>query len=339
MRTSPDVEQPGALEAYLIATGRITPDEPVTVHPLAGGLSNRTVLVRREHGDDWVVKQALSKLRVDTDWYCDPARIHREALGMRRLSELAPEGTITPLIFEDHDNHLLAMHAVPEPHDNFKDLLLAGRLEEKHVVQFARLLGTVHRRSSEQRERLAIEFSDRSFFESLRVEPYYGFAAEQVPAAADFLTRLIEDVRARRHALVHGDYSPKNVLIHGDDLVLLDHEVIHFGDPAFDLGFSLTHLLGKAHHVVDRRADFARASRLYWNTYRKTLGTTDWSRDLEPRAVRHTLGNLLARVAGRSPLEYLDDPDRKTQTEITVALMEKPPARVAELIAEFLERL
>jgi 5-methylthioribose kinase len=68
------------------------------VSVLAGGVSNRTVLVERTaSGEGWVVKQALPKLRVATEWLSDPERIHQEALGLRWLSELAPPGAITPL--------------------------------------------------------------------------------------------------------------------------------------------------------------------------------------------------------------------------------------------------
>src|SRR5205823_2384351 len=115
-----DIEQPDALAAYLRDTGRIGPDEPVRIRTLAGGVSNKTVLVERPSGEAWVLKQALSKLRVAVDWFSDPARIHREALGLKYLAELAPPGTITPLVFEDAGHHLLAMEAVPQPHENWK---------------------------------------------------------------------------------------------------------------------------------------------------------------------------------------------------------------------------
>ncbi len=260
------------------------------VHVLAGGISNRTVLVERPTGESWVLKQALEKLRVSVDWFSDPERVHREALGLRWLRELAPAATITPLVFEDHEHHLLAMEAVPQPHENWKAMLLEGRVKGEHVEQFGRLLGEVHRKAHERREELAPIFEDRSFFESLRLEPYYGYTATQVPTAADFLHGLVDETRACRISLTHGDYSPKNILVHEGRLVLLDHEVIHFGDPAFDLGFSLTHFLSKAHHLPDRRATFAQAANLYWSTYLRAVGEADWVGDLEPRAVRHTSG-------------------------------------------------
>ncbi len=334
-----DIEHPPSLLTYLRRTGRVGKDETCVLRVLAGGVSNRTVLVQRPGGQAWVIKQALARLRVQADWFSDPARIHREALGLRWLSRLAPPGTVTPLVFEDHDHHLLAMAAVPEPHANWKTELLAGRLDLDHVRQFATLLGLIHRRGHEQRGEIEPVFADRTFFESLRLEPYYAYAAGRVPPAAPFLQALIDDCRTRRLTLVHGDYSPKNILIHDGRLVLLDHEVIHFGDPAFDLGFAMTHLLSKAHHLAGHRQQFLSAAREFLTTYRRALGDTGWSADLEPFAVRHTLGCLLARVDGRSPLEYLSRSERGRQRSAVLSLIADPPADVPALVEGFAREL
>jgi Ser/Thr protein kinase RdoA (MazF antagonist) len=243
-------------------------------------------------------------------------------------------------VFEDAEHLLLAMAAVPHPHANWKTMLLAGRVFPRHVRQFGKLLGQVHRGAWERRDELAPVFDDRSFFESLRVEPYYGFTAEQIPAADPFLHSLIDETRATRDTLVHGDYSPKNVLVpRGGRIVLLDHEVIHWGDGAFDLGFAMTHLLSKAHHVGSHRRAFAEATELFWQSYRSELADIPWLERLEPRAVRHTLGCLLARVAGRSPLEYLSADERGRQLDAVVHLMQSPPGTIGELISGFLEKV
>ncbi|HEY8447447.1 MAG TPA: phosphotransferase [Thermomicrobiales bacterium] len=334
-----DIEQPAALIDYLRASGRIGADEEPKVTVLTGGVSNRTVLVERPNGEAWVIKQALPKLRVQVDWFSPPERVHREALGLRWLAKMAPLGTITPLVFEDHTHHLIAMEAVPRPHANWKTMLLAGQLERDHVEQFAHLLGLIHRRGHERRRETEPVFRDRSYFESLRLEPYYGYTATQVPDAASFLTELIAATLARQDTIVHGDYSPKNVLIHSGRLVLLDHEVIHFGDPGFDLGFSMTHLLSKAHHLPAHRSAFAEATKLYWTTYRTTIGDAEWTADIEPRAVRHTLGCLLARVRGRSQLEYMSEEERTRQAETVVRLMSALPESVPELVDRFIETL
>ena len=161
--------------------------------------------------------------------------------------------------------------------------------------------------------------------------------------AQRFLIDLIDATRARRLTLVHGDFSPKNILVQhaadGDRLILLDHEVIHFGDPAFDIGFALTHLLSKAHHLIGWRDAFADAARRFWRVYHAGLDGPPWDDEREPMAVRHTLACLLARVVGRSPLEYLAPDERATQQHAVTDLMRDPPTAMGELINRFIERL
>jgi len=340
-----DIEDFGALAEYLRQRGLDDGCGTPAFQNLAGGVSNRTVRVSFPDGRAWVLKQALPKLRVAVDWFSDPERIHREALALDWYARLAPSGAVPDLVLEDREQHLLAMNAVPFPHHNWKSDLLSGKLDLGCFEQFGTMLGLIHRRAATHPE-LAEIFLDTSFFESLRLEPYYLYSAGHVPEAADFLHCLVADTRSRRVTLVHGDYSPKNILVYNGRLVLLDYEVAHFGDPAFDLGFSLAHFCSKAHHLPDRRADIADATTLYWRTYRTTVerpgdssAVPAWVADLEPRAVRHTLGCLLARVAGRSPLEYLSSDERIRQRAAVVSLMPDPPKSVPDLISEFLVRL
>ena len=334
-----DIERPEELEGYLRRTGRIGSAERPRIETLAGGVSNKAVRVERESGEAWVLKQALPKLRVAVDWFSDPARIEREALGMRWLGHLVSSGQITALVFEDPGNHLLAMEAVPRTHQNWKELLMLGRGEISQLWAFALLLAKIHEGGWRRREELAGVFDDRKFFRSLRLEPYYEYSASQVPEAAAFLSELIETTWSRRLTLVHGDYSPKNVLAHGRHIVLLDHEVIHFGDPAFDVGFAMTHLLSKYHHFPERRELFRFYAEQFWEMYQgwflEARSAPHWLEQLGSHAVRHTLGCLMARVAGRSPLEYLTPDERKRQREVVLKLMRVPPATVPALIDDF----
>jgi 5-methylthioribose kinase len=330
-RVDLDIEDHAQLLAFLRQSGRVAPGERPVMHTLSGGVSNRTVLVERQAGEDWVLKQALSKLRVQVEWHCSPERIHREALALQWLPRLTPAGSTTPLVFEDSDAFLLAMQAVPQPHENWKEILLGGHVHTAHVERFGGLLRSIHRNARTQLPELGA-FSDRTFFEALRLEPYYEYTAQQVPEAALFLSELCSDTRGRQETLVHGDYSPKNVLVRDEQLVLLDHEVVHLGDPAFDLGFSLAHLLSKAHHLPQHRDVFLSASLTYWHAY-------DGGGTLEARVVRHTLACLLARVAGRSPLEYLDECERTDQQRAVLSLLQAPPSTLETLIEAFAEEL
>lgn len=333
-----DIEQHQQLEGFLAASGLLPADAEPRFENLAGGVSNRTVLVRSLAGN-WVVKQALEKLRVAVDWHADPERIHREAAGLRWLARLTEPGSIPAFVFEDHRHHILVMEAVPEPHVNYKTLLLEKPPDSRLIAAFAALLAAIHSNAGSYRETLRERFGDRRFFETLRLDPYYGHSARQLPHAAPFLEKLIDRTRDRSLTLVHGDYSPKNVLVRQERLVLLDHEVIHFGDPGFDVGFALAHLLSKAHYLRQRRALLLESATRFWQSYHTAVRRQTWADDLETACILHTLGCLLARTAGKSPLEYLDQRRRKNQQEVVLSLLHHPPVKMTTLIHQFEEHL
>lgn len=331
-----DIEDFAALRHYLACRG--SPGDPVSITKLFGGISNRAVRVTWADRSAWVMKQALTKLRVEVDWFSNPDRILVEANALRWLNRLAPAGTTPSFVMEDTENHLLAMEAIPEGHDSWKSVLLSGRIISDHIEQFGILLGTIHRRSAEAGGEIRTAFADRSYFQSLRLEPYYLFTGQNTPPAARFLDTLARETLEHKLALVHGDFSPKNVLIYQGRLILLDFEVVHFGDPAFDVGFALTHLLSKANHMPEKRTLLANAAGDFWRRYFEEIAPMGWDR-LESRAVRHTLGCLLARVAGKSLLEYLTPEEAARQRDAVLFLMANPPARISELIAKFVQQI
>jgi 5-methylthioribose kinase len=337
--TELDIEDFSALWDYLRANGHIDLIDAISFQKLAGGISNKIVRVTWSNGCAWVLKQALAKLRVNIDWFSSPERIRAEARALCWLNRLAPLGTTPLFIFEDPANHLMAMEAIPEEHENWKSVLLSGQIIPEHFEQFGVLLGIIHRRSSDIGPDLCRIFENREYFESLRLDPYYIYTAQKVSAAASFLHSLVQETVFNRLSLVHGDFSPKNTLIYRGRLVVLDFEVVHFGDPAFDVGFALTHFLSKAHHLRQERTRLAKAAALFWLAYCKEISPLAWAAALETRAVRHTLGCLLARVAGKSPLEYLTQQAALRQKDVVLSLIAAPPSCVNDLIDGFIRRI
>jgi 5-methylthioribose kinase len=334
-----NIEDFNQLLGYLRDAGRIGSIETPHLQKLSGGVSNKTLLLTRSSGESWVIKQALAKLRVQSDWFSDPERIQVEANGLRHLPRVTPKGSITPLLFEDKAENLLAMEAVPEPHQNWKLRLLCGEIDQEYFGQFAKLLGSIHRESFRLRHELAPVFASKHFFKTLRLEPYYEQSATIVPQVSSFLEELIAWTLSRSDTLVHGDFSPKNVLVHHNQLILLDHEVLHFGDPAFDIGFSLTHFLSKAFHLPRKRQALVGAAQRYWSLYLDEVRGRPWIAHLDLRAAQHTLASLLARVCGRSPLEYLNKEERRIQQGIVIEMIEEGYPTVDQVITGFAEKI
>ncbi len=333
-----NVEDRNQLLPYLEQRGELSPGESAQCINLAGGVSNRTVKVVRDGGPNLIVKQALSKLRVEADWYSSPERIHREFMALRIFGALLP-GQVPPVHMEDSAHHIIVMEEVPTPHINWKDQMLAGSVEPDHWTAFGTMLIRIHTATHRERAALPARLRDRSFFETLRLEPYYRYSSRQMPDAAGFLHRLITTTLDRTDALVHGDYSPKNVLIQNHTLHLLDYEVCHIGDPAFDVGFGLTHALSKAHKLPRRQRECLTGASRFWRAYFTGEAQEIWGAALEQRAVHHTLACLLARAVGKSPLEYLSQQQKQWQAQVAADLMQRGYDRIPDLIEGFRLRL
>ncbi len=325
-------------EAYLRQTGRVGPDETVRVHPLAGGVSNMVLLVERDgsSGADFVLKQARAQLRTRQAWFSSIERIWREAevlAACQRLVEQAPHAAEMPrlprILFEDRDNYLFAMAAAPRPNATWKEILLAGRAETQIAEACARLLATVHGASWRDPQH-ARQFDDTTLFDQLRVDPYYRTLAQAQPRAAAAMGALIDLLAGNRRSLVLGDFSPKNLLVYSGGMMLVDFETGHFGDPAFDLGFFLSHLALKACYHAPRHGEFLRLTEAFWGVYRAAMRKRAAAEELaalERRAILNFAGCAWARLDGKSPVDYLNDAARQeTMRHICRELFNTPPA-------------
>jgi len=229
------------------------------------------------------------------------------------LSARLPAGLVPQPVFEDRENFILAMEAIRPDHIVWKQLLLEGKVDLGLARQLGAVLGTMHAESAAVRDELA-HWQDREVFEELRIEPFYRRLMTRHPEVAPALEQLIAETYDCVLCLVHADFSPKNILIHPDGFSLVDFETAHFGDPAFDLGFFLSHLLLKAvYHHPDSSPmlDAARSAMSGWR--QRVAGTELASPELSARAATHTAACLLARIDGASPVDYLvNDEPRKS---------------------------
>jgi 5-methylthioribose kinase len=297
---------------YLRETGRVPAGVAVRVRELAGGVSNIVLRVDYPGYPPFVIKQCRERLRVAMDWRARLDRIWTEAAALEVLRTILPEGAVPQILFEDRPNYLFAMSCAPDDAVTWKSHLMAGRVERAIAARLGTILGTIHAGAVEHPALRGI-LADTTHFDELRVDPYYRTIAQRHPDLAPRIRGLIQamDRPDGERTLVLGDFSPKNLLVHAGGLILLDFECAHAGDPAFDLGFFLSHLLLKMIRAVpiDRQGagNYADLTRSFWSTYHDR-------RSIEPaaqaglvrRANQHTAACCLSRVDGKSPVEYLD---------------------------------
>lgn len=284
-----------------------TSQSSLTITELGGGVSNHVLLVEAPEFR-CVVKQALGKLRVAEDWFCTPERIYRECEAIRRLGPVLPDGTVPRVLFEDRENFLFAMTAAPPEALPWKTLLLQGEVEQNTARATGRLLAAMIV-ETEKKTGWRQTFGDLSVFVELRLDPYYRTTASRHPDLKQSFSALLAECAGRRVSLVHGDFSPKNLLVTPSQTLLIDYEVVHFGDPSFDAAFLTNHLVLKAFHRPQWAARYRAAASAFWEELRAALPPRfDW---LEPASIRHLGALLLARIDGKSPAEYIQDPALK----------------------------
>lgn len=289
--------------ALLVRMGLADDAEDTEFEPLTGGVSSDIRLVRIS-GRTVVLKRALAQLKVEADWSAPIERGEAEARWLRYAATVVPDA-VPKVLATDDDSYAIALeYLAPESYPNWKTQLLAGEVDPTVAAAVGDVLGRIHSASAAASD-LAAEFDNDELFESLRIEPYLRRTAQAVPEASDALVAAITMLKANRRALVHGDVSPKNILIGTASPVLLDAECASWGDPAFDIAFCLNHLLLKAVHLPDQADEFEAAAQALLEAY---LSHVDWEPrdDINARIFALLPALQLARVAGASPVEYLD---------------------------------
>jgi hypothetical protein len=271
------------------------------------------------------VKRALEKLRVAADWHAPVERNVYEARWMRHAQGFAPG-----LLGQDAMSGTLAMAFLsPEDHPLWKNQLRDGIADTDFAGSVAQALVSIHAKTAAD-PAIASEFPTDAIFYDIRLEPYLVATAGAHPDRAARLLALVATTQANKKALVHGDVSPKNILHGRSGPVFLDAECAWWGDPAFDLAFCLNHLLLKCLWTPRATDGFLRCFDALAAAY---LSGVTWETPdaLEQRAAALLPGLFLARVDGKSPVEYVTDETQKNQVRrVARALLADPPNRLLE---------
>lgn len=306
-------------------------DAAATGEPLTGGVSSDIWRIDLPSGPI-CIKRALAKLKVAADWRAPVDRNVYEARWMQVAGEAAP-GSAPRLLGQDAETGSLAMEFLPaERYALWKAQLRDGVADPGFAAQVAERLAAIHAFAAARPE-LADDFPTDAIFHDIRLEPYLTHTGRQHPDLAPRLAALLKTTWTTKRTLVHGDISPKNILRGPQGPVFLDAECAWWGDPAFDLAFCLNHLLLKCIWTPRAHDGFIACFRALADRY---LAGVTWepAAALETRAAALLPGLLLARVDGKSPVEYITtDRDRAPVRAVGRRLLLRPPARLGDIAA------
>jgi fructosamine-3-kinase len=305
--------------------------------PLTGGVSSDIWRIDLP-GGPICIKRALPKLRVSAEWRAPVRRNLFEARWMRIASQAVPHATPT-LLGQDEATGLLAMEYLPaERYPLWKARLRDGIVDIDFAASVGRTLGRIHAATAAQPS-IAMDFPTDEIFFDIRLEPYLVHTARAHPDLLDRMQSLVETTQRNKHALVHGDISPKNILCGPRGPVFLDAECAWWGDPAFDLAFCLNHLMLKCLWVPTVRDALLAAFDAMTAAY---LPLAAWEpvTALEARAAHLLPALFLARVDGKSPVEYITSKaQRRSVRAVSRRLLADPPDRLADVVKAWKEEI
>ena len=323
--------------SFLERSGLASKGEDLQAERLPGGVSSDIWLVRTHHPGPFCVKRALPRLRVAAEWIADPRRNSTEVTWLSRVARVNPDA-VPKVLASDSSLGVFAMEYLPPAeYELWKTKLARGDVHVETAVRVGQQLAAIHA-SFARSASSAADFDTGPAFHSLRLEPYLLATARVHADLAPVLESLAERTAATRFTVVHGDVSPKNILLGSRGPVFLDAECAWFGDPAFDLAFCLNHLLLKTVWVPSAEGRLLESFDALARSY---LDGVDWepSGAVEYRAASLLPGLLLARIDGKSPVEYLTTEDAKDSVRGRArAMLQDVPKNMADVRAAWSRR-
>lgn len=333
---TPSMPEPCEAIRVFVLNSRIFPeDEEPVFEPLTGGVASDIWKVTAG-SQVIVVKQALARLRVAQEWRAPVSRNASEMEWLTEAGQIVPDAVPAVLAHDPAAGAFAMTYFDPASHPVWKTELRQGRVDPAAASRVAALLVAIHNRTA-ARDDIARRFDNDTVFHAIRLEPYIEATALRHPDLRDALLSLSRDTLKTKRALVHGDVSPKNILIGPKSPVLLDAECAWYGDPAFDVAFCLNHLLLKAILRPDRRDALQASFKAFADTYFHAISFEP--RDVvEIRTARLLPALLLARVDGKSPVEYVTaEADRERIRRVARPLIARPPIHLSIIAARWAE--
>ena len=296
-------------EIYLasIKFGLLSKSQKYNFKKITDGVSSDIWHVKTSN-NEYCIKRALAKLTVKEDWFAPIERNNFEANYFTNCKSIIPKSFPT-LLGHDKKNFILAL----EWFDNNKFVVWKKKLLEKSISlkdgkRIGRLLGIVHKYYYKKKKFKKIFLNDKTFY-AIRIEPYLVFTSKFYPELLSYYKSTIAFLTKNQNTVIHGDFSPKNILIGKNYPIILDAETACWGNPIFDLAFLNNHIILKSILNKDIFKSYLNLSKSFLETYLSHFPIINTKNYLKKFIILQAL-LILARVDGKSPVEYFNNKNK-----------------------------
>lgn len=321
--------------AHMLEDADVPCKDIVEIEPLLGGVSSDIVRFKTSDGNQYCAKRALKQLKVAQEWLASTERNQSEIKWLKQANAIY-QGCAPKVICESHPFSTVILEYLPKD-DYFlwKDHLLAEQVDEDIATNVGEIMGHIHAKTLNQKN-IATAFDNDTLFDQLRLDPYLRSTAKVHTDLSDKILAVLQDTATHKMALVHGDLSPKNILVNkqSKNPILLDAECAWYGDPAFDGAFLLTHFFLKSVYNPNSRRQYMQLARNFIKQWQSYI-PNEHGVDLQKRTYRLLPCIILARIDGKSPVEYLDEPQRDSIRQATRALIAEGCCDLEAIVKKF----
>ena len=282
----------------------------INVEPLKGGVSCEIYKVDTTT-NSYCIKKALKKLRVEKDWYADPIRSYYEYLWLKKTKKILPSSIPEVISYNRMKNYLIIEYLNMSRYSNLKEDLLKGKVDLNNLNKLAKKLLYIHKNLKSNYNKKIFQPHNFNFIK-LRINPYLLELNKTYPELKKYINATVNLLRNNQHTVIHADFTPKNILVSKNKQIILDAETANYGDPSFDIVSLINHLIIKLLFVNKNKKNFVLALKKIFNTYHSSV-TWEEKQDIIERSKTLLPLMILARVDGKSPVEYIKNNKEKNK--------------------------
>ena len=287
---------------------KINNDQIIDFTRMEGGVSSEVYKVKTSN-KTYCVKRSLAKLLVKKEWFADKKRLKYEYYWLKHCKKIIPNNIPNIITFSEKKDYLVLEFFDQNKFTTLKHLLFKKKINLNLIKNISKNLFKIHNKSKNTSIKKKFSKNFKNFYD-LRLDAYFNEVKRVHPNLKNHINKINRNYIKNSTTLVHGDFSPKNILTDNRSIKFIDAETCNFGDPVFDVVFFNNHLLIKSIIIPEKKNEFLECYKLFFNTYIKLLKGHEKFNFIS-RCIDMIPIMLIARIDGKSPVEYVKEKKTK----------------------------